>query len=447
MPSQTLMIPTAPPGSALARRARVVASQPPTMTVAPTVSVSAPASQARPFAFHLLATVTLFLLAGSSALTPLYATYQAAWGFSPITTTVVFAAYAVAVLAGLLTFGALSDHVGRRPVVLVALAAQIAAMLIFANAGGVAALFVARILQGISTGAAVAAVGAGLLDLDRATGTIANGVGPMLGTATGALVSGLMVAYLPAPTVTVYVALAAVFALQFLGVTLIAETTVPRPGAWASLRPRLRLPATARPALLVAAPALVAAWAQAGFFGALGPGLVRMLTGAPAVVLGGLALALMAGSGAATAYVLRNTPARAVLARGVWAIGLGAALILAGVHLGALAVLIPGTILSGIGFGAAFQGSVRTVLPHASPADRAGTLAVLFVISYLAMGLPAVLAGVFVVHGGGIRATAEGFMVAILALAVLAKVGLALTAPRPRALSYAGDLVARTCPN
>src|SRR5882757_3283439 len=106
-------------------------------------------------AFVLQASIVLFFLAASSAPTPLYAVYQAEWGFTPITTTVVFGVYALAVLAMLLTVGSLSDHVGRRPVLLVALALQVIAMLIFTTAGGVAGLFIARIVQGLSTGAAV----------------------------------------------------------------------------------------------------------------------------------------------------------------------------------------------------------------------------------------------------------------------------------------------------
>src|SRR5215468_2733450 len=85
-----------------------------------------PRSAARPAgrlseraAFNLLVSIILFFLAGSSAPTPLYALYQAAWGFSPVTITVVFGVYALAVLAALLVFGGLSDHVGRRPVLLV----------------------------------------------------------------------------------------------------------------------------------------------------------------------------------------------------------------------------------------------------------------------------------------------------------------------------------------
>src|ERR1700754_565625 len=88
-------------------------------------------------AFYLLASIVVFFLAGSSAPTPLYAVYQAEWGFSPITTTIVFGVYALAVLAALLTVGSLSDHIGRRPVLLAALALQAAVMVVFATAEGV----------------------------------------------------------------------------------------------------------------------------------------------------------------------------------------------------------------------------------------------------------------------------------------------------------------------
>ena len=210
-------------------------------------------------AFALQASIILFFLAGSSAPTPLYALYQAQWGWSPVTVTVIFGIYALAVLVTLLIVGSLSDHVGRRPVLLIAAVLQAIAMGVFATAGGAGALIAARIVQGLATGAAAAAVGAGLLDLDRARGTVANAVVPMLGTATGSLAGGLFVQYLPAPTQLVYLVFGAVFVAQAIAVVWMPETVTRRPGALASLRPQLRLPPALRPALLVATPALVAA--------------------------------------------------------------------------------------------------------------------------------------------------------------------------------------------
>jgi len=196
-----------------------------------------------PVAFGLLASIVLVFLATSSAPTPLYAVYQQEWHFSPITTTVVFGVYAIAVLLALLVVGSISDHIGRRPVLLVAIAVQAATMWVFATADGVPQLVVARVVQGLSTGAALGAIGAGLLDLDKARGAVANAVAPMSGTALGALVSGLFVQFLPQPTRLVYLVLFALLVLQWIGVAVMTETVTRRPGALASLRLDVGLPA------------------------------------------------------------------------------------------------------------------------------------------------------------------------------------------------------------
>src|SRR5215510_11537946 len=163
--------------------------------------------------FFLLASITVSFLAGSLAPTPLYPVYQSQWGFSALTTTEIFGVYALALLGSLLVAGRLSDHVGRRSVLFVATLMQAVVMLLFASANGVSALLLARVVQGIATGAALGAVGAGMLDLDKTRGPVANAVTPPLGTGIGGLLAGLLVHYLPAPTQLVYLILAAVFAL------------------------------------------------------------------------------------------------------------------------------------------------------------------------------------------------------------------------------------------
>ncbi len=186
---------------------------------APTIGRAEPLKRRLPSgaALYLLASLVISLLAGSSAPTPLYAIYQGEWGFSPITTTIIFGIYAIAVLSSLLVFGKLSDHIGRRPVLLVALAVQMATMVVFATADGVPMLVAARIVQGLSTGAAIAAIGAGLLDIDRVKGALANSVVPMLGVGTGSLLSGLLVQFVAWPTHLVYLVLIGVFAAAVRG--------------------------------------------------------------------------------------------------------------------------------------------------------------------------------------------------------------------------------------
>lgn len=159
---------------------------------------SRPASAARvgrTTAFWGLAATLGLLLFASSAPSPLYVVYQREFGFE-ITLTSVFAVYAVALLASLVLAGSVSDHVGRRPTLAVALVIEIVGMLAFAEAGSVAWLFAARTLQGLATGIAMGAISAALLDLQptgRARlGALMGVVAPLSGLA--ALVVGVAVA-------------------------------------------------------------------------------------------------------------------------------------------------------------------------------------------------------------------------------------------------------------
>ncbi len=185
----------------------------------------------RPAVF-VLGSLIVALLASSAAPTPLYAIYQAQWHFTPITTTVVFGVYAMAVLAALLTLGKLSDHVGRPLVLLTAIAVHAGSLVIFATATGIPALLAARVVQGVSTGAALGAIGAAMLDMDRELGTFANAVAPGLGSASGAILSALAVRFLPDPTHLIYLALIGVLVLQAAAIGRCARRSAGRRARW-----------------------------------------------------------------------------------------------------------------------------------------------------------------------------------------------------------------------
>ena len=392
-------------------------------------------------AFWLQASIGLAFLAGSSVPTPLYGVYQARWGFSAITTTVVFGIYAIAVLSALLTLGSLSDRIGRRAVLLGATLAQAVVMLIFATATGVPSLIVARVLQGLATGSAMGAVGAAMLDIDPVRGPLANGLAPIAGTALGGLGAGFLVQYLPYPLHLSYLVLLVVFVALAIGVYLMPETvTAPtarrghrREGVTAqSLRPRLAVPPAARRPLLLATPMLVAAWAIAGFYGSLGPALVRLVTGSHSALLGGLGYSLVGASAVLAMFALRSASPRRFMLVGTIATLLGVGLTLVAVDSSSLLLLFLGTAGAGVGFGAGFQGAIRAVLPFASPTDRAGVLSTVYVISYLALGVPAVMAGWLVVHGGGLAVTARQYGLTVVALAAISLAG---TLRRPSAVA------------
>jgi len=377
----------------------------------------------RATSLYLLASITVSYLASSSAPTPLYPVYQSMWEFSPVVISVVFGVYAVAVLGALLVAGRLSDYIGRRPVLIVATTIQAATMFLFAFADGLSDLIAARVLQGLATGAAIAAVGAGLLDMDKARGAVANSVAPASGTALGGVLGGLMVHYLPEPTHFVYFVLAAIFVVQVVGILFIPELVPVRAGAIASLRPRFCLPAATRQPFLLAAPVLIAVWALAGFYGSLGPSLVRTSFGFDSSLAGGIALFVLAGSGGISALLTQSLSARTLMLYGASVLLAGVGITLASLSYDSATAFFLGIALAGSGFGAGFQGALRTVVPLAAPQERAGVMSVIFVVSYLAMGVPAVIAGYFVARHGDLLLTAREFGAVVMVLAAMALVG------------------------
>jgi hypothetical protein len=189
----------------------------------------------------------------------------------------------------------------------------------------------------------------------------------------------------------------------------------------------------------VEAPVLVAIWSLAGLYGSLGPSLIRDISGSDSLVLGGLALFILAGSGALAVLGLRGTAARTMMLFGTWALIVGVAGTLLAISLDSELLFFAATAISGVGFGAGFQGAIHTVMPLVAADERAGVLSVLFLVSYLALGLPAVIAGYLVVHSGGLITTAREYGVAVIVLAAIALVGLTLRRREPaRAASARG---------
>jgi MFS family permease len=372
----------------------------------------------------VLVSVAAMFLATASAPTPLYALYSSRWHLSAEDTTLVFGVYALFLLASLLTLGRVSDHVGRKPVILTAIAVQVVAMAVFATAGGLLALLVGRVLQGLSTGAGIAAVGAGLVEVDASKGTMFNAVAPPVGSAVGALGSAVLVAFVPAPTHVVYVVFAVLLVGEAAMVFGLAETSPRVPGAWGSVRPVTEVPNAARRKLLAAAPVLFSVWALSGLFGSLGPNLVHQVSGSSSPVYGAAPLAILSAMSPVTAYLTRALPPRHLLGLGITALVVGVTVTVAAVVAGNMGALIAGSVIAGVGFGGGFRGGIGLVLPAATDEERAGTLSVLYIISYLGFGVPAIVAGVAVVQAGSLTGTALGYAGVLLALAVFAATAL-----------------------
>ena len=369
----------------------------------------------------------LFALFGSAATpAPLYQVYQAKWRFSTTTLTIVFAVYVLTLLVTLLTVGSLSDHVGRRPVMLVALAMAAVAAVLFLTADGVASLLLARAAQGVAIGLTSSSLVAAMLDL-RPRGesaALVSSLAPTAGLAIGALVASSLVQYGPLPTRLIWWLLLAVFLIGLLLVLAMPEPGGRRPGAIASLTPRLGIPASSRPTFAVAAPCLVGLWALGGFYLSLGPSLTAELLHSRNLVWGGVPIFLLMGLGAIASTAGRNQVPQLMMVVGCGGLLLGGGVTVAAIATGASWLLFAGTAVAGAGFGPAFSGAYRTVIATAPADDRAAVIASVYTTSYGAFGFPALVAGV-AASRYGLRHTALVYAAAVAVLAGAAFVSLA----------------------
>jgi MFS family permease len=260
-------------------------------------------------AYALAAAVIGLGLFASVTPSSLYHTYSMLWGFSPLTLTLIYATYAFGVLATLLLAGRVSDDVGRRPVLLVALAVLMASTVLFMLADSAAWLFVARALQGLATGAALSAASAALLDLhprrDHAGVALTNGVAAASGIGLGVLVSSSLVQLGSAPRVLPYVVLLALFAIAFAGAYWMPEPVLQR-SRFRLTPQRPSVPAGVRRPFLLAGLAVLSSWSIGGLFFSLGPQLSAHLFNTTNVITSGIGVVALAGSAALSQLLLRR---------------------------------------------------------------------------------------------------------------------------------------------
>src|SRR3982751_5566939 len=322
----------------------------------PTVADARPAVRSRrlsrPVAFVAIAAIFVTFTAASAAPSPLYVVYQHLWGFSATTLTVIFAVYVVGLIGALLMLGALSDHVGRRPVLAAAVALEAVSLVLFLTAGDVTVLLAARVLQGIATGAALTTLGAALVDLNppHAPGRagLINGIAPVAGLAVGALGCGALVQFAPEPTHLVWALLLAAMVLAGYVVARIPETSARRPGAVASLAPRLGVPSRLRADVLALVPIIVASWAIGGLYLSLGPSVAAGVFGLTNHLVGGFVVTLLCGTGAITSYAMRSLPTPRVLTLAAALLTAGSVISVAGLEWNHVALAAAGTVISGM---------------------------------------------------------------------------------------------------
>ena len=362
---------------------------------------------------------TLAMLFGASAPSPFYPVLQAELGYSQATSTIVFAIYAVALLATLLVTGSLSDHLGRRPVLSLGFFVLAASMLLFWHADSLAVLLTARTVQGVATGLLLSTLAAVVVDFEPAdrpeSASTFNSVFPLLGLALGALGGGIAIELLDDPLAVVFGALVALYVALGAVAWALPETSARHEGVLAALVPRVGLPVPARKAFVRSAPALFAGWATGGFYLSLGAPLVLQTFGETNHIVQGLVVTALTGTGAVSAFLARGFTPRAITLYGASALAVGTGLGIVAIATESLAGFLVTAVIAGTGFGTAFMGILRSITPTVGPDERGELFSAVFVISYLAFGIPAVAAGFAAPHLGlATTATIYGSVVVVL---------------------------------
>jgi MFS family permease len=128
---------------------------------------------------------------------------------------------------------------------------------------------------------------------------------------------------------------------------------------------------------------------------------------------------LLTGLAAAASTLLARKNPSAVMLGGCLVLIVGALVTFASIETGISAVLFVGTAIAGLGFGPAFMGAYRATVAAAASDDRTGLITAIYIVSYLATGIPTVLAGIATSHYG-LRKTALVYSVAVAVLAAVA---------------------------
>ncbi|GGL03001.1 MFS transporter [Curtobacterium luteum] len=352
--------------------------------------------------FWAVAFAFLSVMAFATVPAPLYVIYQARDGFPTITTTVVFAAYGVGVVGSLWLAGHLSDVHGRKPLILVSVALEIVAAVLFLVWNDVPGLIVARLVTGLGVGTLTATATAHLGELRvRATGSEASAKGASVaagavnlgGLSLGALVGGALAEFVGQPLMVPYVVFVIALAIAFV-VVLAAPETVDRPESPVPYRPqRIQAPAGKGAAFWAAGTGAFAALAVQGLFTSVAPTFLGTTFHVTDRLAAGATTFGVFAASAVSQLVFARLSQRAQIRLGVVLLVGGLAVLAVAAVLLQVAGFIGGGVVAGAGVGLLFRASIASAGALVGPERRGGVLAATFLIAYAGLTVPVVAVG------------------------------------------------------
>jgi MFS family permease len=369
----------------------------------------------------------------SAAPAMVYRLYAADWQLSHTVTAGIFAIYPIVVVAVLIGFGGISDHIGVRAAMLMGLGASLAGTLLFAVAPGVTWLFLARALMGIGVGLSAGPSTAAVVEFSvggAKRAALITTVAQAGGFAAALLLGGALVQYAPWPTRLSFWVLAALLALLFATAWFLPRNANAGGGCW---RPRApSIPKDVRAAFTLASLALMTAYTHGVLVLSLGGQVAHDLVGTSNALVGGATLSLFAIVFGATSIVGKFLPPRIGLITGALASATGMALLALAVQRHDLPIFLLATSTAGAGYSLLFLSGLEVINAAAPAAQRGGVLSALYLLSYLSMGATAIVLGTVATAGSlGLAVDLGACIIAVLSLAtmILAASGRGLGSP------------------
>jgi MFS family permease len=376
----------------------------------------------RRLAFWLVAYAFAVTMLGTTLPTPLYSIYQARLEFSELMVTVIYSTYAVGVIAALLAFGSWSDQVGRRRVLLGGVALSAASAVVFLVAGGLPALFIGRVLSGLSAGIFTGAGTVAVIELaperQRRRATFVATAANMGGLGCGPLLAGLLAQYAPLPLQLCFIVDLVLLAVAAFGIWFAPETVAIPANPQLQMQ-RLSLPEPVRAAFVPAAISSFAAFAVFGFFTAVAPAVLgHLLKQHNHALTGAVVFALFLASPLGQ-FVLNWVARERALTTGCIILIVGVGFVAGAIAIASLVMLLLGAVVTGFGQGMVFRAGLADITAVIPEGQRAEVTSTFFVILYVAISIPVVGVGVtgeFL----GLRIAGMGFAIGVAILIMVA---------------------------
>ncbi|MDQ2812300.1 MAG: MFS transporter [Actinomycetota bacterium] len=365
-------------------------------------------------------------IAFSAVPAPLYVLYQARDHFGPLLVTIIFAVYALGVAASLFLVGHVSDWLGRRRILLVAVAVNMASGLLFLLWPAVPGLIIGRIISGVSIGMLSATATAYLSELHaaarpgapRTRAEIVAAAASLGGLGLGPLIAGFLAQYADAPLVVPYLVFEALM-LAGCGVLLVMPETVRPPEHRHPYRPqRITVPAASRGTFFAAGAAAAVAFSLFGLFTSLAPGFLAGPLHDRSHALAGVTAFIVFGAAALAQIGTSRISLRRQLGLGLGLLTAGLILVTVAVWNSSLPLLLAGGALGGAGAGAVFKGAISTVMGIAPEHAQGEALSGLFLAAYLGLAVPVIALG-FATQAFSARTALLGFSVLLAVVIVV----------------------------